>query len=245
MKPWTVAFRTITFRAARVIARTIIALRFIFPNSRFSTSVAEARAPPPRKRRNPGGHSTAPTTSVSIRSCPVRTWAAQRQAFAAIRYPKGRRPTGVKSGDNVFLVIHSREPGGEPEMYIVGCAKALAYRPLVDDASDDIQASDRYLARFPHALRLEAVRFIRGAVGEGVPAYPMMNSVGPKIFMSTERNAQKGEGNVDPHKSIAQKAMVLLSTIGATETNRLLDARLQVLGCVSGKEIAVTVDAEK
>ena len=100
---------------------------------------------------------------------PVYIWAAQREAHRLIRFPSGKRPTGIDTGDDIFFVVFSRIPGGENEAFIVGHGIARAYRPLVDDASDDERASDDFLARYPHALRLERVIFIRGAIGEGIP----------------------------------------------------------------------------
>ena len=168
---------------------------------------------------------------------PVRVWAAQRGTQRVIRFPAGRRPTGVKSGDDIFFVVLSRRPGGEAESYVVGRAHAVAYRPLVDDATDDERASDGYLARFPHAIRLGDVRFIRGAVGEGIPAYRLMNRLGARTFESTSRNLEKDKGNIDPLKSLAQKSIIRLSEKGAEETHALLDERMSVLGCVTAGEI--------
>jgi hypothetical protein len=173
---------------------------------------------------------------------PVRLWVMQHDTHKCVRFPAGRRPTGIKTGDWIFFVIHSREPGGEPETYVVGRGQALAYRPLVDDYSGEPGGEDDFLMRYPHALRLEMVQLIRGAVGEGVQAYSLMNELGPRVFESTMRNKEKGGGNVDPHKSIAQKTMILLSGIGAAETHRLLDTCLRRLGCVTISDIELHRD---
>lgn len=168
---------------------------------------------------------------------PVRIWASQRSTHKFIRFPAGRRPTGVKTGDTVFFVVLSREPGGENESYIVGRATAVAYRPLIDDATDEEQATDEFYARFPHALRLENVRFIRGAVGEGVGSHDLMARLGAQLFESTRRNLEKKSGNIDPVKSIAQKSIIRLAEKGEEETNTLLDERMSILGCVTADEI--------
>ncbi len=168
---------------------------------------------------------------------PVRIWAAQRSAHKVIRFPAGRRPTGVRSGDSVFFVVLSRRPGADAESYIVGSASAVAYRPLIDDATDEERASDSFLQRFPHALRLERVRFIRGAIGEGVPAHSLMARLGAQIFESTRRNMQRKSGNIDPVKSLAQKSIIRLAEKGARETHELLDERMSLIGCVTAREI--------
>jgi hypothetical protein len=168
---------------------------------------------------------------------PVYIWAAQREAHRLVRFPKGKRPTGVKAGDSIFFVVYSRNPAGDNEAFVVGCGRALAYRPLIDDASEDEQRSDEYLARYPHALRLERVVFIRGAVGEGTPAYGFMNTLGAKCFESTLRNFQKKSGNIDPHKSVAQKTLLQLSDTGASATENLLEDKLRRLGGITAEEI--------
>jgi hypothetical protein len=171
---------------------------------------------------------------------PVRVWAQQRGTHTLIRFPRGKRPTGVNTGDWVFFVLHSREPGGEPEMYIVGRAKALAYRPLIDDLDSDSADSENFISRYPHALRLESVQLIGGAVGEGVSVHSLMLQLGPAIFKSTSRNVEKHGGNVDPRKSITQKSMILLSEKGLLETNRLLELSFRRLGCMPRSEITAT-----
>jgi hypothetical protein len=170
------------------------------------------------------------------------TWAEKRGAHRVIRFPRGKRPTGVKTGDRIYLLINSRSPGGEPETYIIGSAVAVAYKPLIDDASREMTETDEYISRYPHQLRIERVRFIRGAVGEGVSGYRLMNRLGAKVFESTMKNMQEGNGNVDPHKSIAQKTMVLLAEPGARESERLLGELLVRLGCVTSSEIGPNDD---
>jgi hypothetical protein len=169
---------------------------------------------------------------------PIRLWAAQRQTHRAIRFPEGRRPTGVRTDDYVFFVLHSRQPAGAPEAFIVGSARALAYRNLVDDASEEERAADSFLDRFPHALRVEDVRLVRGAVGEGLSANQIMDKLGAHLFESTDKNLARRSGNVDPRRSIAQKALIRLSDRGAEETAGLLDQRLRRLGCVTAAEIS-------
>jgi len=170
---------------------------------------------------------------------PVQAWALQLQAHKRIWFPAGKRPTGVRTGDWVFFAILSREVRGDAEIYIVGKAQALAYRPLIDDASKESREKDEYLARYPHALRVEKAEFIRGAIGEGVTAYSIMNELGAEIFESTYKNKQKGSGNIDPHKSIAQKSLILLSKQGAEKTHKELEIKLARLGKVSGDELAM------
>jgi len=168
---------------------------------------------------------------------PVRIWAAQREAHKVIRFPDGRRPTGVKSGDDVFYVVLSREPGGDAESYIVGHAHAVAYRPLVDDASDDERAENNFLDRYPHAIQLEDVRFLRGVISEGIPVHRLMNSLGARLFDSTMRNLERKSGNIDPQKSTSQKSIIRLAEAGTEQSHTLLNERMSLLGCVTTHEI--------
>jgi len=168
---------------------------------------------------------------------PVRSWALQKETHHVIRFPLGRRPTGVKTGDDIFFVVNSRLPGGDLESFIVGHGIAVAYRPLVDDATDDERAVNEYLERFPHSVRLEHVQFIRGAIGEGIPAHKLMSRLGASTFESTWANKQKGKGNTDPFKSINQKSILLLTGKCADEASRLLSERMNVLGSVTAAEI--------
>jgi len=169
---------------------------------------------------------------------PVRSWALRKDTHRFIRFPLGRRPTGVKTGDDIFFVVNSRLPGGNLGSFIIGHATAVAYRPLVDDATDDERANDEYLARFPHAIRLECVRFIRGAVGEGIPAHKLMSRLGASTFESTQKNRKSGKGNIDPFKSTNQKSILKLSDKCADETSRLLEERLTVIGNTTASEIS-------
>lgn len=168
---------------------------------------------------------------------PVSVWASQKNAHKCIRFPMGKRPTGIKTGDMVFFVLLSRQPGGDPDLYIIGRAKALAYRPLLDDASNDEKEANEYLAHYPHSLRITNVQFINGLVGEGVSALQLMNQLGSQIFESTMRNRERERGNLDPRKSIAQKSLILLSSLGANESLSSLEDCMRRLGMISGWEI--------
>jgi hypothetical protein len=169
---------------------------------------------------------------------PVRIWAWKCDAYKVIRFPSTKRPTGVRTGDDIFFVLLSREPGGDNESHIVGCAKAVKYRDLIDDATDEERNADPYLGRYPHGLRLENATFIRGAAGEGIPISALMSRLGPEIFSATTKNRAKGSGNTDPVKSIAQKSIIQLSVKGAKLTQELLEDRMNRIGRITAGEIA-------
>ena len=169
---------------------------------------------------------------------PVRIWAARRDAYRIIRFPNGKRPTGVRTGDTIFFVLLSKEPGRDNESHVVGYAGAVKYRDLIDDATDEQRAEDTYLDRYPHGLRLENATFIRGAVGEGIPVSMLMSRLGAETFDSTSSNKAKGSGNTDPAKSIAQKSIIRLGEKGAKLTLELLEDRMNHIGRVTAGEIA-------
>ncbi|MCX6645818.1 MAG: hypothetical protein NTY09_05630 [bacterium] len=169
---------------------------------------------------------------------PVHIWASKRDAYKVIRFPSGKRPTGVRTGDDIFFVLLSREPGGDNESHVAGCAKAVKYRDLIDDATDEQRGMDTYLDRYPHGLRLENAAFISGAVGEGIPISVLMDKLGPETFSSTTKNRARGSGNTDPVKSIAQKSIIQLSEKGAKLTHELLEDRMNRIGRITAGEIA-------
>jgi len=169
---------------------------------------------------------------------PIRIWAAGRNTHKMLRFPSGKRPTGVKTGDDIFFTVLSRVPGGDSELYIVGSARAIAYRRLIDDATDEQKIEDQWLERFPHALQLENVRFIRGVVGEGIAVYPLMKKLGPQTFASTSKNLAGKSGNTDPFKSISQKSIIKLADRCASETRGILEEKFHVLGTVTSGEIS-------
>lgn len=128
----------------------------------------------------------------------------------AVAYPDGRRPRIVRDGDIMFIARLT----DEPDTRIFGRAIALAHHPDRDDATE-AEVKDRpWKMHWRHYVRLHQAEFLNGSMGDGVSLRELMETLESNAFASTQENARRGEGNVDPRQSLRRQAAVRLSTQG-------------------------------
>ena len=130
-----------------------------------------------------------------------------------------RRPRRVKDGDVIFMgrLTNSND------IRVFGRAIGMEHKPGRDDATPADIEKRPWKEKWPHYIRVHGAEFIAGAMGDGVSLNELMDALQADAFASTQRNAARDEGNINPRHAYRQQAAVELSERGFW----WLDERLQ------------------
>ena len=153
-------------------------------------------------------------------------------------YPKGRRPRQVKDGDVVFMGRMTENPD---DTLIIGRAIGMEHHPGRDDATAVERDRHDWKRDYPHYVRVYDAEFLDGTVGDGISLYELMDELGAHSFASTQRNLRRGEGNLNPRKSIMRQPGARLSPEGFSWLSERLDAAFSRHGKI-GDEILRDLD---
>ncbi len=143
-------------------------------------------------------------------------WTRSRSVVEAVRnvgcnwalsYPIGKRPRKVRDGDLIFMGWFVEEPN---DILVYGRAAGMQHVPGRDDATDADVKLRPWKVKWPHYIRVRNAEFLGGTLSNGVSLNRLMDALGPDAFMSTQRNAAQGWGNVVP-----RRAYMLALCVGA------------------------------
>jgi hypothetical protein len=147
----------------------------------------------------------------------------------AVAYPASKRPTGVEDDALIFIARLTYDPN---DIRIFGRAIALRHVPGRDDATTQDIALRSWKATWPRYIRVHHAEFVAGSMANGVSLNELMDALGPNSFAPTQRNALRGEGNIDPRKAYRQQAAVELSREGLWWLSNRLQAAFEAHGTV-------------
>ena len=144
-------------------------------------------------------------------------------------YPANRRPRGVKDGAVIFM---GRLTSGPNDIRVFGRAIGMAYRPIRDDATPaDIELRP-WKEKWSRYIRVHNAEFVDGTIANGVSLNELMETLEADSFASTQRNAERGEGNTNPRHAYRQQAAVELSPEGLSWLGDRLEAAFEAHGKV-------------
>ena len=153
-----------------------------------------------------------------------------------VGYPKGKRP-GVKDGALMFI-SRLTTADGVNDIRIFGRATAQAYRREMDDASAaDIELRP-WKEKWPHTVRVHHTEFLDATLGESVSFNELMNELQEQAFATTQANAARGIGNINPRRTYMRQAAVRLSPQGVEWLNKKLDAAIARHGLIPQAKLA-------
>ena len=147
----------------------------------------------------------------------------------ALSYPAGGRgrPTGVQDGAVMFI---SRLVKGPNDVRIFGRAIALKHQEGRDDATEADLRRREWKTRWPRYIRVHHAEFVAGTMANGVSLAELMNTLRSDSFATTQRHAARGDGNINPRRSIRQQPAVELSKDGFDWLNARLQAAFELYG---------------
>lgn len=129
----------------------------------------------------------------------------------AVAYPASKRPSGVKNDAIIFIARLTKDPN---DIRIFGRAVGMKHRPVRDDATDADIKRRNWKVKWPRYIRVHHAEFVGGPISNGVSLNALMDALGHNSFLSTQRNAARGKGNIDPRRAYRQQAAVELSRDG-------------------------------
>lgn len=151
----------------------------------------------------------------------------------AVAYPNGRRPRIVRDGDVMFIARLT----DEPDTRIFGRAIALKHQPGRDDATDTEIADQAWRAHWRHYIRVYPAEFLNGTMGDGVSLRELMDALESDAFATTQENARRGHGNLDPRQSLRRQAAVRLSREGRAWLSERLETAFERHGSIPPAEL--------
>ncbi len=152
----------------------------------------------------------------------------------AVTYSSSRRPRRVENGDVIFISRFTSNPN---DIRIFGRAIGMKYDPKRDYATPaDIEKRD-WKEHWPYYIRLHNAEFVAGTMQNGISLNELMVELKANAFASTQRNAERGNGNIDPKRSYNQQADIKLSADGFRWLNERLQAAFAMHGMVPQREL--------
>jgi hypothetical protein len=166
--------------------------------------------------------------SKEVHSCPVRKYVNESGCHYACTFSK--RPRQVNTGDIVFISCMV----GNPDDYaIFGRAEAIQHDQQRDNATPEEIKQRSWKKYWPVYLRIRNGAFIDGTMKDCPMLWKdVLKEFGPRIFNATKRRAERGEKDIDPKKSVMQKAYIRLSEEAGRWMDRKFQAALRENGAV-------------
>ncbi len=146
----------------------------------------------------------------------------------ALGFPSNKRPIGVQDGSTMFIARLTTKG-----FIVFGRAIGHAFNPDRDIASEEDIRNRGWRKTWPNYIRVSAAEFIKGELGFGVPFTELAARFGYESLAPTFRNHAAGKGNLNPNRSIMQKAAIELTPISSAWLNNQLDQRLLEYGRLS------------
>jgi valyl-tRNA synthetase len=151
-----------------------------------------------------------------------------------LSYPTNKRPRSVKEGDLMFIGRMVKDPD---DIMIYGRVRGLKHDPRIDNATPEDIKLRKWKKEWSRYIRVYQTEFANGTLGDCVSLYKLMNALGPDIFMTTQFNARRGKGNINPKHAYRSQASVRLTEKAAQLLNNQLDKVLSKLGRLSEEEL--------
>ena len=146
----------------------------------------------------------------------------------AIGYPAKKRPKSVEDGAAMFI---SRLVEGS-DTRIFGLAVAMKHVPGRDDATPQDIELRSWKENWPRYIRVHHAEFVAGTMENGVSLGGLMDTLGADSFASTQRNRERGSGNIDPRRALMQQPAVKLSEKGYAWLSQRLQEAFEAHGKV-------------
>ena len=149
-------------------------------------------------------------------------------------YADGRRPRAVQDGDIVFIGRLTSNPN---DIRVFGRAIGVAHMEGRDDATPADLNRRPWRRRWPRYIRVHHAEFVDGKMKNGISLDELMDEYEFDSFESTQENARRGEGNIDPRLAIRRQPHAELTTQGFSWLSERLQAAIDLHGKVSLESI--------
>jgi len=142
-------------------------------------------------------------------------------------FPLKKAPRQVNDGDVIFIARMTENPS---DFAIFGRAVALKHTKGRDTASMQEINERPWKKDWPIYLRVKDPVFINGTMADGILLSDLLNKFNHSSFQSTSHNFDIGHGNVNPRRSLMQKAYVKLAHASAEWLAQKFDKAIKNIG---------------
>lgn len=179
-----------------------------------------------------GGYSLSPWNNAFIkfmgsaadradRDLRIDELVAESGASWACTYPKSKPPRQVEDGDIIYMARLVQNPD---DIIIFGKAIGRKHRDDEDTATKAEIKKRKWKKDWPCYVRVHDGQFLNTDLNQGISMSLMLDKLGADSFMSTQRNLEKGSGNIDPTVSYLRKSHMMLTR----EARSWIDDRLNL-----------------
>ena len=168
------------------------------------------------------------------RSMPVVDEVRRSGSHWACTYPRGKRPRKVHEGAVMFMGRLVRDPN---DILIYGRAIGMRHRPIRDDASPADKKLRMWKRWWPHYIRVIDPEFIAGTLSNGISLRELAKALKSDSYASTQRNARRKFGNIDPRMAYRRLPAVELAPQGIAWLNERLEAAFLRHGMLGQSEL--------
>jgi len=151
-----------------------------------------------------------------------------------LSYPTNKRPRSVMEGDLMFIGRMLKNPD---DIMIYGRVRGLKHDPRIDNATPEDIKLRKWKKEWSRYIRVYQTEFVNGTLGDCISLYKLMDELGPNIFVTTQSNAKRGKGNINPKHAYRSQAAVRLTQKAARILNDRLDEVFSNMGQLSQKEL--------
>jgi hypothetical protein len=144
-----------------------------------------------------------------------------------LTYPATKRPTGVIEGAVMFIGRLTHTPN---DIRVFGRAIGMKHDATRDNALPSEFAKHPWKEKWSRYIRVHHTEFVNGTMSNGVSLNQLMEDLKERTFSSTQRNAVKRSGNINPRRAYSQQAAVELSSEGLAELNKRLQEKFEFYG---------------
>jgi hypothetical protein len=151
-----------------------------------------------------------------------------------LSYPANKRPRSVNEGDLIFIGRMVKDPD---DIMIYGRVRGLKHDPKIDNATPEDIKLRKWQKEWSRYIRVYQTEFVNGTLGDCISLYKLIDELGPDIFVTTQSNAKRGKGNINPKHAYRSQAAVRLTEKAARILNARLDGVFSNIGQLSQKEL--------
>jgi hypothetical protein len=152
----------------------------------------------------------------------------------ACTYPRKKRPRQVNDGAVMFMGRLVESPN---DVIIYGRAVGLRHIEGRDEASTEEITLRSWKKDWPNYVRVHHAQFVAGTLENGIRLSDLMEELKADSFISTQKNAQKGDGNTNPRSACRQKAAMPLTNEAFAWLNQRLEQAFAKHGKLTPAEL--------
>ncbi|MBI5729524.1 MAG: NgoFVII family restriction endonuclease [Ignavibacteriales bacterium] len=144
-------------------------------------------------------------------------------------FSEKKKPRRIEDGDIIFMARLIKEPN---DYAIFGRAEAIKYNEKRDRATKNEKMQRDWKNNWPIYMRVKNSKFIDGMMQDGILLYDLIKHFDYESFPSTLERFNNGEREINPYRSLSQKAYVKLTPKSAEWLEKRFGDKISEFGLI-------------